>query len=786
MAKKIIVNVDVNTKNSEKNVGQLSKEFEKTATSIDKVSNSTKNLANDAKKAGEAFVSPTTQLRNLEDRMAAIGNVGSKEFQRLAKEAGKLKDQINNAKAASRALSSDFPRLQLGAEMFRTIGGAAQVAMGATALLGEENKELTKSIQKMMAVQSIMNGLNAIAASLSDETLLGIKARIALQKAQAVATKVQIGVQKALNVVMRANPIGLIVAAVAALIAGIVALVMNIKKVIKFFGDWKNAVLALLGPIGWAIMAYRKLQDVRDENFKKNIDNAAKIATSTKAQIELIKKLREEEQKLFDEQQRGYNSQIKRLEALGENTDELRKEQIRSQIQNLKDRQKEDKQILELAKGQIKGEIDKNGRIFSALQSRIKDSESALRDFNNQIRDKESELIAIDRKANEERVNNWKKANDERLKAEEEFIKRSTEGWEKADEIRLEMEEDSLDKRLEIRQREFDQATKNLDDNIQGEKELRLAEEEKLAQDLAKIKKEWFNRGEQAVKMERKKVQNEIIAESSVTEEKIQKTRFQIWMEYQGQMVEKWQTDNAKLIEDIQKSFELASQFITGVMDVANQIMTEQAEQRAAQRESAYAKETEELKAQLANREIDQKQYENKLALLDQKKTMEERAEARKAFQMDKAMRISQAIMGTAQAVISGLSAPFPLGIIQAAINGAMGAAQIGVISAQKFRAARGGVVPGTSTGTDTVPAMLDGGEAVINANSASMFPNVLSAINQMGGGESLIPEVSTQSTGTQPTFSENSGGMVKAYVVESEMTDKQKKVSRIERAASF
>ncbi|MRI64718.1 hypothetical protein EDM00_12080, partial [Ornithobacterium rhinotracheale] len=57
-----------------------------------------------------------------------------------------------------------------------------------------------------------------------------------------------------LNSAMFANPIGLIIAGVAALIA---LIVVAINK----FNDWGAGILALLGPIGWLIIIIKKLYD---------------------------------------------------------------------------------------------------------------------------------------------------------------------------------------------------------------------------------------------------------------------------------------------------------------------------------------------------------------------------------------------------------------------------------------------------------------------------------------------------------------------------------------------
>lgn len=66
------------------------------------------------------------------------------------------------------------------------------------------------------------------------------------QKAAAVATKIWAGAQAAFNVIASLNPIGLIVAGIAALVAAIAICVVK-------FETWGETVLTLMGPIGWAV-----------------------------------------------------------------------------------------------------------------------------------------------------------------------------------------------------------------------------------------------------------------------------------------------------------------------------------------------------------------------------------------------------------------------------------------------------------------------------------------------------------------------------------------------------
>ena len=151
-------------------------------------------------------------------------------------------------------------------------------------------------------------------------------------------------------------------------------------------------------------------------------------------------------------------------------------------------------------------------------------------------------------------------------------------------------------------------------------------------------------------------------------------------------------------------------------------------------------------------------------------------------------MNIITAVMNTAMAVGSALTVAPPAGYVMAAISAALGAVQIGIIASQQFKAAKGGVVPGSPSGMDSVNALLSPGETIINSQSSSMFPELLSMVNQAGGGHSLTPQTpGVMKTSKVSVFQDNtSQPSVRAYVVESEITDKQKRVNRIERAVEF
>ena len=116
----------------------------------------------------------------------------------------------------------------------------------------------------------------------------------------------------------------------------------------------------------------------------------------------------------------------------------------------------------------------------------------------------------------------------------------------------------------------------------------------------------------------------------------------------------------------------------------------------------------------------------------------------------------------------------------------------------QKY--ATGGLIMGAGTGTsDSIPAYLSNGESVINAKSTKMFLPILSQINQAGGGVPLmnLPKMSTggmvntinnnvDTSRLEEMFSSYFSQTIKAYVVSSEMTNKQNSDNVLKQRTSF
>jgi hypothetical protein len=250
--------------------------------------------------------------------------------------------------------------------------------------------------------------------------------------------------------------------------------------------------------------------------------------------------------------------------------------------------------------------------------------------------------------------------------------------------------------------------------------------------------------------------------------------------------------------EEFQKSLEKIGEYVEAVATAFNALSTTLTminDQRFANEEmqidGRYEFEKQALENQLAEGIIAREQYDNSLKELDQQREQESLQLRKKEFDANKRLNMANAIINGAQGVLQALasSAP-PINFILAGIVAAASAVQFGIISGQEFTAAGGGIVPGIGSGmVDTVPSMLAPGETVINAQSSQMYPELLNSINMAGGGISLKPDLPgiNRVNPDAKLFGDNKTDKpIRAYVVETDVTDTQKRINRIKQSSEF
>jgi hypothetical protein len=479
------------------------------------------------------------------------------------------------------------------------------------------------------------------------------------------------------------------------------------------------------------------LQDIKNERLSRTSAQVSEelklIETFNKEQEDLVKQATQREIEALDEK-------FKKEGGSQEEYIKNREEILKGGISNLLDIEtqllNERKSLLATDLENVKDKYKLEGEITQQAIKQIQD-ETKLLDIQFQ---KSQELDAIEN---------------------------STLTEEKKQEAILAVKKKYLDEEVKL----IEQSGQNQIDALGLQKEKQLSDEQLTADQRKQIEEKYNQDVLQISQTTQSQIQDAINGTKDV-----QKTAAE---EFQDQ------------IEKIQEYLDLITGLYNQFSDTVSMISQSRTKQREAEIEGLYAFEREALDNQLAEGLVSREQYDNKLLELDQQREQEQLAIARKEFETNKKLNMANAVINGAQAVLQALaSSPPPLSFILAAIVGGLAAVQFGVISSEEFTAAGGGIVPGMGSGmVDSVPALLAPGETVINAQSSAMYPELLNQVNMAGGGISLKPDMPAvnKTDGEMRVFGDNKiDKPIRAYVVETDVTDTQKRVNRIKRSAEF
>ena len=679
MAQEATIKVNIEQGNSGKTLKDLKKEVDAVDQSVD---NLNKDFKEGQQESAKSTVSLKTQLRNLKDEMVQLDH-NSPEFKKMALEAGAMEDKIKDVDAQVKILSSDTRGLDALVGAGQAIGGAFQASQGAMALFGTESEEVQKAIQNVIAVQGIMNGVMAVSNAIRKESVIG-------QKLLALWSGIVTAAQWLWNVAVSANPIGLIVIGVAALIAGIVLLVMNIDKVIKFFKNWTNVLFLMLGPLGWLILAYRALKEETDELEDARTKQAKAENSRHQQQLRDIDKLRKKESQAHKDKLTAIDLEIDRLEAEGKSSFALK-------LQRLKDIRDEEQAILDSNNeklqswiehyqnlARIQGQSDEQFK--ESLKAQGVDLDSLLDQvLQNQEKQKQAifsantEIIALER----EHANKTKKIN---KKSSVDKIDNKEKETEK---LRL-AEEKAFNDLLNAKEKA---------ENEFFDSQLTAQQREENA-----VRDKYFNLIEQAIKYGE---------DTSILEEAREQSLFDIRRKFDEQEKEAQQVlkdeQVAQLEEQAQARQEQIDQVLTSAQEVVDIVSNIQS--------LANSKEIKRIK--------DKQSAGEKLSRAEMKRLVNDEKQKRALAVAEIAI---QTAVGIAKAVAAGAGLVFPANI--PAIIAGVGAVLSGVAGASKvLNAPLPSFDSGGASGGDVAGGL--GGNASQNAPNLNPNENGSTVLNQ-------------------------------------------------------
>lgn len=212
------------------NVDTASKEFDNFAKSIKAVDTSATNLDATFEEVYGDLQPLTTRMGEAEDRLyelALAGKQGTQEFKDLLTSVGNYrKVQIQTDMVVDNAATTMSQKLT---GSLNAAAGAFSLVQGSMALFGAESEDVEQAILKVQSAMAISQGVETITEGAKSVRALGtaIQSTTIFQKASSAA-------QYVWNAAMAANPIGIVVASIAALLVGG-------YKLIKFFKDSSDA-----------------------------------------------------------------------------------------------------------------------------------------------------------------------------------------------------------------------------------------------------------------------------------------------------------------------------------------------------------------------------------------------------------------------------------------------------------------------------------------------------------------------------------------------------------------
>ena len=464
MSEVAAINLTINAGNAPKTLGEIKTELQEIGTAGE---SATDKVTQGVEEVTTSTVSLKTQLRQMKEELATLPE-GSEEFRNLAAAAGEVQDKLAMVNNSIKSVADNKTNIgfQALAQSGQAIAGGFQAAQGAMALFGTDSEAVQKAIQNVIAVQGVMNGVMAINNVLQDDSILGIKLRLGLEKLQKGSAIAMTAVQKALNAAMAANPIGLIVLGIGLLIAAFVAFKKPIMDVINSFKSLGDVLNFLISPFTSVLKWMGLIEDKEAKVEKQRQDQSKANRARYDERIKQIKKEREEYVKAKDEEIKALELQIDTLDAEGKATEHLRL------------------QVLEAERDKIKANIDSAREI---LQTKLDLFETQAR-LNGKSNEDFARSIGVDFQASVEGYEKLLKNQEDSLQSAENNITRfNREQLEK----RQQAQQSASDEIVDIVESEADLKAAAEAEAAKKSAEERLKAEENLKNQIAKIEEEY-------------------------------------------------------------------------------------------------------------------------------------------------------------------------------------------------------------------------------------------------------------------------------------------------------
>ena len=387
------------------------------------------------------------EVQTLADKFGAT----SAQAVEAAKKAAILKDKIGDAKALTDAFNPDAKFKALSGSLTGVAGGFS-VVTGALGAFGKQNEEVEKALLKVQSAMALASGAQAIGESIDSFKQLG-----AVIKANSVFQKIMTAAQYAYNLAMSLNPIGAIIAATIALIAVGYKLITMFQASAKANDDAEKSTTRNTK----ALNAQIKASDKSSESLKTKNGHELNMAKATGASAEAIRKLT---LKHADEAIALDKASL----ATARNTYEKEKNTLANMVANgvsdeLIEKQKE---LVKKAKENVTEERKDLVKSYEEKKAVVRNNEVEIA---QEIFDKKQKIKENTKKEGKELIDITKNIEDEKLRLQEEGLRKELDGL-KLKYARKKEEEDKQLKEKTLTQKDYDTLQKQATESLEFDK----------------------------------------------------------------------------------------------------------------------------------------------------------------------------------------------------------------------------------------------------------------------------------------------------------------------------
>jgi hypothetical protein len=372
MERTVIIDAQVNTGNSVEDLEKVAQGFDDVADASSKSNNQTQKQFDDLNKkvdkGGLSVRDYSKAIKEYTSIALAAGRTSPIGIEALNR-AAEMKDELGDLKNEVTRLGADGRKLQASLQLGGTVVAGYQAFTGVTAMLGVENESLLKTMTMLQAAQGTLQAIETVRLALEKESILMIELRNA-------KTKVGTALQWLFNAAMSANPIGLVVAGIAALGAGIawlgsklgiftgawegiktavssvvdmfsnfIGFMGGLVEKIKGFGVAARVALAVMSGgmseliplIGQAIDHYRGLSEAQAKGAAIAEAAAQKRRDQLYEELGNLNKIEKASKARFDAEIHGLDFAIRKAQAQGKDYVELERKKLEATIARLKE-----------------------------------------------------------------------------------------------------------------------------------------------------------------------------------------------------------------------------------------------------------------------------------------------------------------------------------------------------------------------------------------------------------------------------------------------------------------